>query len=49
MWGVLMCNAPPNNCMHPTADTVAVMLRERLGAACDAGRSAAFLTPKSID
>ena len=26
--------------MHPTADTIVVMLRERLGAAGDAGRYA---------
>jgi hypothetical protein len=33
--------APPNNGMHPTADTTALMLRERLGAAGDAWRWAA--------
>jgi hypothetical protein len=31
-------NAPPNNGMHPTADTTILMLRETLGAAGDAGR-----------
>jgi hypothetical protein len=30
--------AKPNNGMHPTADTPDFMLRERLGAAGDAGR-----------
>jgi hypothetical protein len=28
----------PNNGMHPTADTLLLMLYERLGAAGDAGR-----------
>ncbi len=32
---------PPNNGMHPTADTPALMYRESLGAAGDAGRWAA--------
>jgi hypothetical protein len=32
-----------NNGMHPTADTPPVMLRERHGAAGDAGRYAASL------
>jgi hypothetical protein len=36
-------NAPHNNGMHPTADTTAVMYIESLGAADDAGRSAASL------
>ena len=36
-------NAPPNNGMHPTADTLLVMYRQRLGAAGDAGRYAAVL------
>jgi hypothetical protein len=29
---------PPNNGMHPTADTTDFMFRESLGAAGDAGR-----------
>jgi hypothetical protein len=29
---------PHNSGMHPTADTIALMLRESLGAAGDAGR-----------
>jgi len=35
--------------MHPTADTTALMLRERLGAAGDAGRSAACLETSLVD
>ncbi len=31
----------PNNGLHPTADTAAVIYPQRLGAAGDAGRSAA--------
>ena len=31
-------HAAPNNGMHPTADTPALMLRESCGAAGDAGR-----------
>ena len=34
-----------NNGMHPTADTPVIMLREMLGAAGDAGRSAAGSEP----
>jgi hypothetical protein len=30
--------APPNNGMHPTADTTVLMIRQSLGAAGDAGR-----------
>jgi hypothetical protein len=30
--------APPNNGMHPTADTTALILRRRCVAAGDAGR-----------
>ncbi len=33
-------SATSNNGMHPTADTLPVMLREWLGAAGDAGREA---------
>ena len=37
--GVPSSRRPPaNNGMHPTADTIAFMLRESLGAAGDAGR-----------
>jgi hypothetical protein len=43
-------NAPPNNCMHPTADTHDFMLRESLGAAGDARRyAAAHIIARSID
>jgi hypothetical protein len=34
----LRLNPTPNNGMHPTRDTIDVMLRERLGRAGDAGR-----------
>ena len=34
-------NAPPNNGMHPTADTTALKFLQRCGAAGDAGRYAA--------
>jgi hypothetical protein len=37
------CAPPPNNGMHPTADTTLVMLRQWLGAAGDAGRYAASI------
>ena len=43
-----MSAMPHNNGMHPTADTVVVMLRESLGAAGDAGRYAARLRTLKI-
>ncbi len=36
-----------NNGMHPTADTLLVMLRGRVGAAGDAGRYAAVLQTRA--
>ena len=35
-------NAPPNNGMHPTADTLTVIYFQSFGAAGDAERWAAF-------
>ena len=37
-WYRYQLAAPPNNGMHPTADTTVVKFSEWLGAAGDAGR-----------
>jgi hypothetical protein len=45
--GALTRMPPPNKPMHPTADTPALMLRESLEAAGDAGRlSLSLIKPR---